>query len=104
MSTSKPPPLIRTRQHEPCPVCGEISYSAAGVHPQCSVRQADAKRLAKLKEQQKDQPKAKPVSDVKAWQKRCPKCRSIQHVRKKECDCGHTFGGGTRAATAGDDA
>lgn len=104
MSASKPPPLIRTRKHKPCPVCGEISYSAAGVHPQCLVRQADSKRLAKIKQKQQDEPQAKPASDVKPWQKRCPKCRRIQHVRKKRCDCGQTLGGGARATTAGDDA
>jgi hypothetical protein len=26
----------------PCPVCGKPSYSRGGVHPQCSMRQADA--------------------------------------------------------------
>jgi len=31
-----------------CPVCGERSYSAHGVHPQCAVVQADAPRKQRL--------------------------------------------------------
>ena len=48
-SRSKPQPLIPARVHKRCPVCGEISYSRAGVHPQCSVRQADEKHDSEVK-------------------------------------------------------
>ena len=38
----------RTKR-EPCPVCGEISYSLEGIHPQCAQRQADQTRMNHLK-------------------------------------------------------
>gem|GEM_PF-1840903 len=50
MSENKPTPELGDRDRKRCPVCGEPSYSAAGVHPQCSVKQADAERSQKLKE------------------------------------------------------
>ncbi len=103
MSVRKPPPLIRGRTHERCPVCGEISYSLNGVHPQCSVRQADAKRMEQIK-QTKETAQATPgVEAIKPWQKRCPGCRSVQHVRKKVCDCGHTFSDQPRPPSRGSD-
>lgn len=49
MDTNKPEPLYPTRTlGSICPICGKKSYSAAGVHPQCSVVQADAPRQAAL--------------------------------------------------------
>ncbi|MCH8830416.1 MAG: hypothetical protein IID45_12645 [Planctomycetes bacterium] len=83
--------MIPRRTHERCPVCGEISYSLAGVHPQCAVRQADAKRLKRIKRDKPEGKKAKPATGVKPWQRICPKCKALQHVRKKVCVCGHTF-------------
>ncbi|MCA9088219.1 MAG: hypothetical protein KDA90_06225 [Planctomycetaceae bacterium] len=50
MSSRKPQPLIPRQRHTRCPVCGENSYSRSGVHPQCSVRQADQVRLTRLSE------------------------------------------------------
>ena len=92
MSVKKPPPLIPRRRHEPCPVCGEISYSLGGIHPQCSVRQADAKRVERIKRKAKAKKKTEKSPPArKAWQKPCPKCRTMQHVRKKTCECGHVF-------------
>ncbi|MGE4002131.1 MAG: hypothetical protein AB7I48_18135, partial [Planctomycetaceae bacterium] len=91
MSAKKPDPLISAKTHERCPVCGEISYSVGGVHPQCAVRQADAKRMKRVNRGERTRRAAKPVDGIKAWQKICPKCNASQHVRKKECDCGHTF-------------
>lgn len=47
--SSKPEPLIPIRDlGSVCPVCGKKSYSAAGVHPQCSMQLADAPRQAAL--------------------------------------------------------
>jgi RNA polymerase subunit RPABC4/transcription elongation factor Spt4 len=91
MSSKKPPPLIPRRAHDRCPVCGEISYSVAGVHPQCAVRQADAKRLKRVKRNKQAGTTKKPASGAKPWQRICPKCKALQHVRKKVCGCGHTF-------------
>lgn len=93
MSYKKPRPLLRTSKHEPCPVCGEISYSLGGVHPQCAVRQADASRLAEIKRREQVKPVGKPKNEIRPWQKRCPRCRTIQHVRKKTCECGHRLSG-----------
>ncbi|HUG20503.1 MAG TPA: hypothetical protein VMM56_16060 [Planctomycetaceae bacterium] len=88
MSYKKPQPLISAKSHDSCPVCGQISYSVSGVHPQCSVEQADAKRM---KHGSKIPKKSKPLSAAKPWQRFCPKCKAVQHVRKKICNCGHTF-------------
>ncbi len=104
MTYKKPLPLIRRRKHEPCPVCGEISYSLTGVHPQCAVRQADLKRLERINRDKKSKRVLKPVSDVKAWQKRCPKCRVVQHVRKKACECGYVFSDRARPPSSAGDA
>ena len=94
MSAKKPQPLIPARVYNRCPVCGEISYSRAGVHPQCSVRQADEKHKSRSKRAkllEKEEKTATPASGISAWQKSCPKCNALQHVRKKVCGCGHTF-------------
>lgn len=95
MSQSEPKPSGRPRGPKICPVCGKASYSAAGVHPQCSLKQADQERAkeikakqAKAEEESKKSPKA---NQTARWQKQCPKCKASQHVRKKKCDCGHSF-------------
>lgn len=95
MSQSKPEKAGPPRGPKICPVCGKASYSAAGVHPQCSVKQADLERAKVIKANQekaekkkKKSPKAKPAT---RWQKQCPKCKTSLHVRKKQCDCGHSF-------------
>jgi len=77
------------RKGKLCPVCGQSSYSKDGVHPQCSVQLADEQRAKELLESRKtavstEQPR-------KSWNKQCPKCKTQLHVRRKECDCGHTF-------------
>ncbi len=41
MSNRKPAPLIPPQNRKQCPVCGEPSYSADGVHPQCAKRQTE---------------------------------------------------------------
>lgn len=101
MSAKKPQPLITRRIHERCPVCGETSYSVGGVHPQCAVRQADEKRLQKIQQAARAAKAAKPVAAARPWQRVCPKCKSVQHVRKKVCSCGHTFAVGVRPPTTG---
>ena len=53
MSHKKPEPIGPSKQPNICPVCGKASYSAAGVHPQCSAKKADQERAEKLKEQAK---------------------------------------------------
>ncbi len=95
MSPRKPPPTIGERIKKICPVCGQRSYSAAGIHPQCAVQQADAPRAKKLKETKALKNKKKAKSNKRSqtlWNKKnCPKCGAIMHVRKKVCDCGHVM-------------
>ncbi len=38
------PPLSPLSTRVRCPVCHEVVYSRAGIHPQCAVRQADPPR------------------------------------------------------------
>ena len=93
MSEKKPTPDLGDRDRKRCPVCGEPSYSAAGVHPQCSVKKADAERSLKLKEEQlsgEAKAEVKPAGPSR-WQKVCPNCKAILHVRKSHCECGHQF-------------
>lgn len=96
MNNKKPNPLyvsVSPRRH--CPVCGIVSYSTAGIHPQCAQHQADQKRLQRQKTAAKSAKKSKKAVDnslaVKAWHKRCPKCKAQVHIRKGTCDCGHSF-------------
>jgi hypothetical protein len=49
----KPKPLNSEPPRKICPVCGEPSYSRAGIHPQCAAVQADAKRIRKTKKAEK---------------------------------------------------
>ena len=51
MMNKKPEPLY-FRPHpgrKRCPVCGSVSYSTSGIHPQCAVRQADVERMNEIK-------------------------------------------------------
>lgn len=86
----KPQPLYRPRNRKHCPVCGKVSFSAAGIHPQCAMDQADAKRMQKVKPRRKLSRKATTVY-VQPWQKICPRCRLLVHVRQKVCECGYAF-------------
>jgi hypothetical protein len=55
MDCTKPEPLYTMPSlGTVCPVCGKKSYSAAGIHPQCAVKQADAPREAALAVQRKE--------------------------------------------------
>ena len=87
MIHKKPEPLPEIGPKRPqCPVCGEVSYSKEGIHPQCAQAQADSERMKNLKTGT-----AKPVVR-KSWHKQCPRCRESIHIRKKTCECGHQFG------------
>jgi len=89
MSEKKPTPLIAQPGGKVCPVCGSRTYSQGGIHPQCAVRQADAADTERRKAVEKlEVAKAKPST----WRsKSCPKCNKEAHVRRRVCDCGHTF-------------
>jgi len=92
VQVKKPAPLP-TGDSKPlrvCPVCGAVSYSLAGVHPQCAQEQADARRVARIKRENKPT-KTDRSSKLAAWEKRCPKCQTRLHVRKRTCECGYRF-------------
>jgi hypothetical protein len=73
-----------------CPICGKAAYSLGGIHPQCAIVQADAKRMVKVRAERAAEPKVKkPVRQ--SWQKKCPQCERQSHVRSKKCACGHEF-------------
>ena len=86
MSEKKPIPIIVERSRV-CPVCGKRSYSAAGVHPQCAMKRADALRK---QQQRPDMPPEPPrPARKRSWDKKCPQCQSLVHVRQKVCGCGY---------------
>jgi hypothetical protein len=106
MYEQKPQPIISARVYNRCPVCGEVSYSLAGIHPQCSVQQADEQRKVHIKREkllEKEKNTGTSASGISPWQKRCPKCNAVQHVRKAVCDCGHTFTVRARPPTSDDE-
>jgi hypothetical protein len=103
MYEKKPRPPLPNRTHNRCPVCDEISYSRAGIHPQCSARRADEERKKRIKlEDQSAEAKkmTTPASGAAPWQKYCPKCKALQHVRKAVCACGHHFAAKARPPTS----
>jgi len=92
MHQKKPEPLFQDPPAQKfCPVCGEVSYSKAGIHPQCAVTQADSLRRKRQKAPPKTVKKSAPV--MKPWHRLCPRCRGQVHIRRKNCDCGHVFDG-----------
>ena len=42
VSNKKAAPLFADPPRKKCPVCGQTTYSAAGVHPQCCSTRSDA--------------------------------------------------------------
>jgi hypothetical protein len=51
MNSKKPEPLlVQELSGQLCPICGKRSYSPAGIHPQCAVKQADEPRQRLLTE------------------------------------------------------
>lgn len=92
MYQAKPQPINVPSSTVYCRVCGKVSYSRSGVHPQCAQNEADLKRL-EIEKHSSPRPAEKLVhaSELKAWHKRCPKCRGQVHVSKKACNCGHVF-------------
>lgn len=91
MQHKKPEPLVANSQRPACPVCGQTSYSLAGIHPQCAVKQADNRRLERIRQRNGTASATPKNVSSRSWQKVCPKCRASVHVRRKTCDCGHTF-------------
>jgi hypothetical protein len=95
MSDKKPVPVMAGAHQNLCPVCGKRSYSAAGTHPQCALRQAEAVRKEQMAAEKtvEKKPPPKATRQQRSWNKTCPKCDAKVHVRKKICACGHNFCG-----------
>lgn len=100
MQHKKPVPIGTQSRRPLCPVCGQTSYSREGIHPQCAVKQADDKRLERIKERDGPDDSAQSTVASRAWQKICPECKASLHVRRKACDCGHEFAAKTASRTA----
>ena len=91
MSEKKPNPIYTRKKRKNCPVCGQVSYSQNGIHPQCAVKLVDDERKGEIKRrklEEEDNRKSETKNKTR-WQIKCPKCGKPQHVRKKICDCGH---------------
>ena len=89
MSEKKPVPILDSGNSKTCPVCGKRSYSREGIHPQCAVKLADAKRTEDIKARKKREATG---TETSSWNKKaCPKCKLVLHVRQKVCQCGHAF-------------
>jgi hypothetical protein len=89
VNVRKPVPMHAVPTRVRCPVCGEVSYSATGMHPQCAAIRADKvlRALHKANSAAVELPAAR-----KAWSKFCPKCKRQMPSRRFRCDCGHNFG------------
>lgn len=57
-------PFATQPDRKSCPICGQVTYSSNGIHPQCAVTQADAPRQARL------QAERKAIADAKLCEKR----------------------------------
>jgi hypothetical protein len=96
MCYKKPLPLLLADAppRRLCPVCGAVSYSREGIHPQCAERRADAPRMERVMADKKvDGRKGKPANSLSPsyWHKRCPECQAQLHLRRMTCTCGHQF-------------
>jgi len=92
MYCGKPQPIYQVRKPSYCRVCGKVSYSASGIHPQCAQTEADQKRVNRQKRTAKTtSAKLDKSLELKPWHNRCPKCRTQVHIRKKTCTCGHVL-------------
>ncbi len=91
MSERKPVPYNPASNVRRCPVCDKPSYSASGVHPQCSLAKADAVSRAARKAADDLAPPAPVQPKLNRFQKQCPKCKRVVAPRRFRCDCGHNF-------------
>jgi hypothetical protein len=55
-----------------CPVCHEVVYSRAGIHPQCAVKRSEPPIPKPVKE-----PVEEPAADAKAAPKVAPKRKAV---------------------------
>ena len=90
LAHTKPEPLIPVLQRPLCPVCGVVSYSRAGVHPQCAMVASDTVQTSRINARKAAQPKpAAPA--LRRFERICPGCKAVQHVRRRTCECGRVL-------------
>jgi hypothetical protein len=58
VSEKKPELIYFPAERRYCPVCGKVSYSLSGEHPQCSQARSDAVFKARLKKRHGSKPTA----------------------------------------------
>lgn len=78
-----------------CPVCGQVTYSAAGIHPQCAMNRSSQAHDARVKvEAARDTTKRQAT---RSWLKACPRCQRQLPIRRGACECGHVFPTATKS-------
>ena len=92
----KPVPLllVGAAPRRLCPVCGVVSYSREGIHPQCAAHTADAPRMKHVRAARKTAERKGETANSyppSYWNKRCPECQAQLHIRKMTCVCGYQF-------------
>jgi hypothetical protein len=73
-------------------VCGHASYSASGIHPQCSHLRSEPTRLKRASALPKGAATEASVKSSNVWYRPCPSCGKSAHVRTKVCSCGRVLG------------
>jgi hypothetical protein len=96
VSEKKPVIILSSRPREVCPVCGKVSYSRTGEHPQCAVARADASTRAARKAAGIEPSKS---SSRRPWFRLCPKCKVQVPARRAVCNCGFSFEPETASTT-----
>lgn len=90
MNYSKPKPPTQLMPN--CPVCGKVTYSRGGIHPQCaSERQDKIVTAARQATQDKSSGSATLAQPRKQWTKPCPRCKRQLPARRAACECGFSF-------------
>ena len=92
MSNRKSALLFESPTRPLCPVCGQTTFSSAGIHPQCSVRRLDNvhMKLVQLRSGEGRQKKLKSAKQRSAEDS----VRPVRHSEKKACDSGKPFATG----------
>jgi len=90
LTNTKPEPLFPVAVRPMCPVCGQASYSRAGIHPQCAMLAADEVHVSRINARKAALSKH-PAPVLRRFERTCPKCQAVQHVRRRTCECGHVL-------------
>uniref|UniRef100_A0A7C2JYF6 Uncharacterized protein n=1 Tax=Schlesneria paludicola TaxID=360056 RepID=A0A7C2JYF6_9PLAN len=90
LAHTKPGPLIPTVSRPLCPVCGVVSYSREGIHPQCAMVAADSVLVSRINARKAAEPKPE-RPPLRRFERICPACQAVQHVRRRSCECGRVL-------------